>query len=211
MANYEKRFAPRKVELRQDGDKRTIVGYAAVFYRADDPGTQYELWEGVYERIMPGAFDRALGKKDVPAHDARGVFNHDGNYLLGRISAGTARLSVDDIGLRFEIDVPDTTAGRDLLVSLERGDVTGASFAFLPAKGGARWIDDGETEVRELLDLDLFDFGPVTYPAYEATSAGVRSGGEAEEIRASYAAWKDSSTRDSDIVNVSLAMERISR
>jgi hypothetical protein len=153
---------------RSDGKPTRIEGYAAVFYDGT-PGSQYELWENFVERIMPGAFDRALRDK----HDVRGLFNHDANQVLGRTGAGTMRLSVDDTGLRYEIDPGDTTAGRDTVENLDRGDVDGSSFSFIPTVVTTR--EEGDFVVREITDVDLFDVGPVTFPAYEGTSAMARS------------------------------------
>lgn len=171
----ERRFIERgtsrlKLEQRDDGT-RVLVGYAAVFYRADDPGTEYELWGEAVERIMPGAFDAALAEGD----DVRALFNHDSNHLLGRRSSGTLRLTVDAVGLRFEIDLPNTQSGRDTAVSAERGDLTGCSFAFTLREGGSEWRKEGDREVREIRATRLYDVGPVTYPAYKATSVSVRS------------------------------------
>src|SRR5262249_31979044 len=108
----------------------TIVGYAAVFYSATDPGTEYVLadWsdECVVEQIAPGAFDRALKDQD----DVRALFNHNADYVLGRTASGTLRMTEDDKGLRYEADLPDTTVARDLAAMVERGDINGSSFAF---------------------------------------------------------------------------------
>ncbi len=147
----------------------TIVGYGAVFYDPANPATEYELWEDMRERIMPGAFDRALREK----HDARGLFNHDPSALLGRVVAGTMRLSVDSKGLRYEIDKPDTQWGRDVATSIGRGDLSGSSFSFIARR--VVWLELGDVFIRQVEDVDLFDVGPVTYPAYEATSAGLRA------------------------------------
>ncbi|GAF69242.1 unnamed protein product, partial [marine sediment metagenome] len=148
-----------------------LVGYAAVFYRKGDPATEYELWDGVVERVMPGAFDRALREKD----DVRGLFNHDRTLLLGRTSSGTMRLSVDQVGLKYAIDVPDTQAGRDVIIVAERGDLSGSSFSFLPDdSGGVLWREEEDGDIRELHSVKLYDVGPVTFPAYEGTTAGVR-------------------------------------
>src|SRR5688572_16918348 len=73
-------------------------------------------------------------------HDARALFNHDPNMLLGRAGAGTLRLSTDARGLRYEIDIPDTTVGRDVATSIARGDLAGSSFAFsINGKAGQRF------------------------------------------------------------------------
>jgi HK97 family phage prohead protease len=172
------------VETRADG-KPMIVGYAARYFDPADPGTEFALWDDVTERILPGAFDKAVREDDV-----RALFNHSPDMVLGRSTAGTLRLSVDARGLRYEIDPPDTSTARDLLESLKRGDVSGSSFAFNIRGENVRKEakpDGGFRYVRELTDVQLFDVGPVTYPAYPATDAGVRGdyplADEAETVR----------------------------
>lgn len=171
----ERRMTPAgeiKIETRNDGGKM-LVGYGAVFYRDGEAGTEYRLAPDVVERIAPTAFDRAIQQK----HDARGLFNHDPNMLLGRVGAGTMRLSTDKIGLRYEIDLPDTQLGKDIPALISRGDLKGSSFSFrINGKTGQRFDKGKEFDVRNILDVDLYDAGPVTYPAYEGTTAAVRSG-----------------------------------
>ena len=161
----ERRFFP--VEVRAD-ESGNITGHAAVFYREADPGTEFELFPGLVERIMPNAFDRAVAEDDV-----RALFNHDSNQVLGRNRAGTLQLTVDDKGLRFDIDPPDTQLGRDLQVSLKRGDITGSSFAFRAVEEKFI-VKDDNTEVREIHAAELFDVGPVTFPAYTAADSSAR-------------------------------------
>lgn len=172
----ETRHCPQevKVDVRQvDGTQlKQIIGYAAVYYRAGDPSTEFHMFGDLVERIMPGAFDGMVAEDDV-----RALVNHDRNRLLGRTTAGTLRLYADDVGLRYEIDVPDTQAGRDAVVSVQRRDMTGSSFAFV-TKGGKRgkvlWREEGDTDIREIHNLEGFDVGPVTYPAYQGTSSEAR-------------------------------------
>lgn len=199
MAQLERRFvsttqAPVTVETRDDG-KKTITGYGAVFYRDNEPGTEFRLWADVVERIDRRAFDRALSE----SHDARGLFNHDPSNLLGRVASGTMRLSVDDIGLRYEIDVPDTQVGRDVVTSIERGDLTGSSFSFTATR--QTWTERSDApDIRMIEDLQLYDTGPVTYPAYQATTAGTRSEGPQED-RADYEAFKSRLKYRQDLIN----------
>lgn len=180
----ERRMTPAgeiRVENRDDGGKM-LVGYGAVFYREGEAGTEYRLAEDVVERISPTAFKRALDEKQ----DARGLFNHDPNMLLGRAAAGTLRLSTDSRGLRYEIDLPDTQTGKDVAASISRGDLTGSSFSFrINGKSGQRFEKAKGYDVRHIVDVDLYDVGPVTFPAYEGTTTAVRSGdcGDAIEAR----------------------------
>lgn len=167
----ERRMTPSgsiAVETRENGTK-AVTGYAAVFHRETDPGTEYQLAKDFKERIAPSAFNRALNEK----HDARALFNHDPNMLLGRVGAGTLRLSADGVGLRYEIDLPDTQVGRDLAESIARGDLTGSSFAFRVVKQSFSKGD--KHDIRNIEDVDLLDVGPVTYPAYKSTTTGLRS------------------------------------
>lgn len=148
-----------RVEKRED-EARKIVGHAAVFNKIDGP-------EWFREQIAPGAFADSIKDDDV-----RALFNHDPNFVLGRNRAGTLELREDKTGLHMEIDCPNTQVARDLLTSIERGDVDQASFAFQAID--AAWDTvDGE-EVRTLKKVRLFDVSPVTFPFYEATDVSLR-------------------------------------
>jgi len=170
-----------KLETRAAGDgKETglpmIRGTAAVYYsESDKAGTQYRLWSDVFERIRPGAFDKAVGRDDV-----RALQNHDPRMILGRSVAQTLTLSLEAYGLDYLIDTPDTQAGRDTVIAIQRKDITGSSFAFRVETGGEAWSEEKTAEgvpyyVRDVTAVELFDVGPVTYPAYTATAAGTRS------------------------------------
>ncbi|MGE0698782.1 MAG: HK97 family phage prohead protease [Hyphomicrobiaceae bacterium] len=155
------------VELRAGGDKKSprLIGHAAVYNSpSQDLG-------GFTEIVKPGAFTRTL-KTD---RDPLALVQHMPQLVLGRRSAGTLRLAEDQRGLAFEIDVPETTAARDLLVSVERGDVRGASFAFSVPAGGDRWEVRGNNVVRELVDVDLHEITITAQPAYLDTSVARRS------------------------------------
>lgn len=153
--------------LPAEGDQPAkIVGYAAVFDQESEP------LGGFVEVIAPGAFDDVLGA------DVRGLFNHDPNYLLGRTASGTLVLSVDAVGLRYEITPPDTQTVRDLVLApLARGDLSGSSFAFRVARGGDRWDEDGDGRVIRTITRvgELLDVGPVAFPAYPDSTAAQRS------------------------------------
>jgi HK97 family phage prohead protease len=190
------------VEIRQEEDgTRYLVGYGAVFWdREDRAGTQYALYPGMVERIMPGAFDEAIGNKD----DARGLFNHDSSAVLGRTASGTMVLSVDSVGLRYEIELADKQLTRDLVTDIERGDITGSSFAFNIRAGGVKWVEEEQEDgmvldVREIHSVRLFDTGPVTYPAYTGTSVGTRDQKNLEDERALYIKERDPDRRSIEL------------
>lgn len=181
-----------RVERRADGDAQVpyIVGHASVF---DEWTTLYEgRYYMVREIVRKGAFKRAIKEKQ----DVRALFNHNPNFILGRTSNKTLMLSEDDIGLATQTLPLDTPTVRDrVLAPLERGDLDGMSFSFWPRAGdrttketnGVTIITEGGERVTirsegdrrieevELLDVDLFDVGPVTFPQYTGTDVGLRS------------------------------------
>src|SRR5207245_7114093 len=109
-----------RIEKRSDGKPSLITGYPAKFNKLSQ-----QMW-GMGEQIMPGAVKRTLAE----GADVRGLLNHDPNLVLGRNKAGTMRLKEDGVGLRMEIDAPDTQVARDLMTSIDRGDITQGSFRF---------------------------------------------------------------------------------
>ncbi len=148
-----------RIETREDGQE--VVGHASVFNSlSEDLG-------GFREMIAPDAFS------DVLNDDVRALFNHDPNMILARTKSGTLRLSVTEKGLEYRFDAPDTTAGRDLLVSLKRGDIDQSSFGFRVADDV--WEKrDGEV-VRVITKFErLFDVSPVVFPAYPDTDVAKR-------------------------------------
>lgn len=189
VAEREERRALREpIEFREaDGGGATISGYAAVFNKETVIGGS--MW-GFREQIAPHAFDDAITRDDV-----RALFNHDPNMLLGRSVNGTLRLSVDKKGLKYEVDLPDTTVARDVRELIKRGDVSGSSFAFHVDEDGSEWDDSemkkGKLPLRTITKAELFDVSPVTYPAYPQTSVSARSKAEAaveaEKTRATQA------------------------
>lgn len=161
---YEQRHFAGALELRQDDQGHdTIHGHAAVFESLSlDLG-------GFQEKIDRRAFRATLRDQD----DVRALWNHEPGLVLGRTESGTLKLSVDQRGLVFEIDPPATSWARDHLETMRRGDVSQASFGFIARKDDWQEGDDGELPTRTLLDVQLLDVSPVTYPAYTATDTEV--------------------------------------
>lgn len=140
-----------------------IVGYAALFDVTADLG-----W--VTESIARGAFRNSLERKD----DVRALFNHDPNFVLGRSKSGTLELTEDDKGLRVKILPPDTTLGRDIVKSIERGDISQMSFGFYIDSEVASYPENDKPHFT-ILQASLFDVSPVTFPAYEETEVDIKS------------------------------------
>ena len=165
MRPSERRYYTTEFEARAVGSEFRIQGHAAVFNRlSQDLG-------GFVERIAPGAFTKTIQEADV-----RALFNHDASLILGRTKAGTLRLAEDKTGLLYDVELPDTSYGRDLMVSIERGDVTQSSFGFRVIDDSWDRTDDGYP-MRTLREVSLQngDVSPVTYPAYSDTDVASRA------------------------------------
>ena len=153
-------FDVQDLELRMDGDKPTVVGYGAVFNSmSNDLG-------GFREYISPKAFEGRL------EDDVRFLVNHDANLVLARTTNGTLRLSVDEKGLRYEADMPNTSTARDLMELLKNGTISQSSFAFT--------VEEDSWEIKDGMNIrtidkvsQLYDVSSVTYPAYNAASSSV--------------------------------------
>lgn len=161
-------FGLDSIEVRAGDDgKSKIRGHAAVFDKLSDV-----LFGSFRERIDPGAFADVIKTDDV-----RALFNHDPNYILGRTKSGTLILEEDAKGLYIEIDPPDTTVARDLIVSIERGDISQMSFSFSVNQKDEEWdTPAGKMATRTIRKVErLYDVSAVTYPAYPQTDVKIRS------------------------------------
>jgi HK97 family phage prohead protease len=159
--DVEKRTLVRPVELRAKDGARMAAGYAALFNSETDIGGYFR------EVIAPGAFADAIGG------DVLALYDHDMGRVIGRSTAGTLRMTEDDTGLAVEIDLPDTTDGRDLTALMERGDIRGMSFGFMVTK--ETWDETVEPPLRTIQGLDLIEVSAVARPAYSDTSIALRS------------------------------------
>jgi HK97 family phage prohead protease len=164
MADQERRTISQPVEYRQADEGARLSGYAAIF---DSPT---EIAGMFREIVAPGAFAKAVADDDV-----RALFNHDANFVLGRTTSRTLRLTEDATGLRYDVDPPDTQWARDLMVSVQRGDVSQSSFAFEVLEDEWSYGTRGEMPTRTIRAVKLYDVSPVTYPAYESTTVSARS------------------------------------
>ncbi|MCJ2044732.1 HK97 family phage prohead protease [Methylobacterium sp. J-078] len=156
-ATPERRSA--SVEVRAKG--RRLEGHAALF------GVEARI--GTFsETIRAGAFKGSLGR------DVLALVDHDPGRVLARTKSGTLRLAEDTRGLAFDLDVPDTSQGRDILALAERGDLGGMSFGFTAEPGGDAWTG----EKRELRSVTLHEISVVlAWPAYQGTVVNARSRG----------------------------------
>lgn len=164
MRELELRNHSGAVEFRASDKGGTLRGYASVFNRLS------QNLGGFVERVDPAAFNKSLAD-GIPVF-AR--YNHDDNHLLGTTEAETLRLSVDGTGLHYEVDLPDTSSGRDVRVLAERGDLRHSSFAFRTLDDEWDFTPEG-FPMRTLLAVQLVDVAPVNNPAYRDTTTGLRS------------------------------------
>ena len=161
MKKIERRtYTVRNVEARSEDGEMRLSGYAAVF---NEPSLPLPF----REYIAPGAFRKTL--QETP--DVRLLINHEG-LPLARTKNGTMTLTEDEVGLRFDAVLADTSESRDLYKLIDRGDVDQMSFAFRVIR--QKW--NGDRSERTLTEVSLADgdVSVVTYPAYPATSVEAR-------------------------------------
>jgi uncharacterized protein len=158
LSKIETRVTPIDFEVREESDGMHLTGYAARFNEPSEPLP-------FVERIAPGAFKRSLRSRN----DIKLLWNHDSSMVLGSTRAGTLTLTEDEQGLRVDATLPDTTAGRDARVLIQRGDVTGFSFGFTVPKGGDTWNEDGTERTLKSVRLMEVSTG-VAFPAYPTTN-----------------------------------------
>jgi len=169
----EIRYTSGVVELRASSDGARLGGYALKFNKLS------RNLGGFVERIAPGALTKTL--KD--GGDVLCRYQHEDEFLLGRTSSGTLRLSVDEVGLLYEVDLPNTSYARDLEALADRKDVQHSSFAFQLMPGGDDWSLTPEGfPLRTLTELHLVDVAPVVNPAYLDTTSGLRSLAESRNL-----------------------------
>lgn len=143
-----------------------ITGYAAVFNSKTSIGGWFD------EVIEPGAFARSLSENG----DIRALFNHNWDNVLGRTKSGTLRLEEDERGLKFEIELPNTSVGRDLAESMDRGDINQCSFGFWITE--ENWDYNVEPALRTIKEVELYEISVVSIPAYDDTEASLVRGKE---------------------------------
>lgn len=173
-------MATSRTVIRADDTPGTLgrlEGYAAVF----GVDTVIDSWEGKFiERIAPGAFGKSIKER---GDKVKILFNHGFDPSIGDKPLGKPEtIREDETGLWHSTPLDDTSYNRDLAASLRSGALDGQSFRFSVIRD--EWEEpEGGLPIRTLRELRLYEMGVVTFPAYEATTAGVRA-------REAYAAWR---------------------
>lgn len=168
-----------RLEIRQtqgDAESRTISGYASSF--DEDYTLIYDYWgEKFYERVMPGAFAKSLAQRT----DQVMLLNHDYDKLVGKRGVNLT-LEEDEKGLRFEIDLPNTRDGNDLLEMVRSGLIDGCSFGFYVTDEDVRW-DDKNNMYRDIKEVELREITATPFPAYSSTTISENRSINVAELR----------------------------
>ena len=190
--NLESRF-----ETREDGTE-FVSGYGAVF------NSKSENLGGFYEFISPSA----ITQETIDKSDIRALINHDQNLVLARSTSGTLKVEVDEKGMRYSFDIPQTSYGKDLAINMKNGNISQSSFAFTIATNGDNWSTDEEgNDIRTITKIDrLYDVSPGVYPAYSQAESDLVV---AQRGLAMYKEKQEIKEEENDLVARSLAKLKI--
>lgn len=176
--NMQTRSAPVQFETREEDGELYIEGYFSVF------NTEYRLWDGASETVLPGAFSGAL------SGDIRALIDHDTRLVLGRTKARTLELREDSRGLwgRIRVNRNDVDA-MNLYSRIQRGDVDQCSFGFDINQEEYVERDDGSVQWR-IKAVTLYEVSVVTFPAYAETSVQARKAEYDQVQQRKHEVWK---------------------
>jgi HK97 family phage prohead protease len=184
-------------EVRAEGDGMTFTGYASVFNSpSEDLG-------GFIEYVAPGAFKRSLQSRN----EVKLLWNHDSGEPLASLRGGTMQLVEDSRGLKVTASLPQTSRGRDVAELLRTKVIDSMSFGFNVIKDS--WSTNGQT--RTLESVRLFEVSIVSFPAYEATTAQVRSSQTINPDQLADALLKLESGEELDEANANLITDVVNK
>jgi HK97 family phage prohead protease len=167
-----RQLATEKLEVRAalEGSKRTIGGYAVKY---NTPTLMRDRWGDEWlEEISSGAFDKSLQNRNQ-----KSLWNHDTSKPLGSCKSGTLRFNSDITGLNYDVDPPNNSWGNDAYESVSRGDIDGSSFGFICLNDVWSKVQYEGREIykRSIVEAELFEVSPCTFPAYESSEISCRS------------------------------------
>lgn len=158
-------YIATQFETREEQESGDLI-LSGYFIRFDE---ETELWPGYFEVIKRAGVEEAIKNADI-----RALFNHDDNLVLGRTGNSTVSLKVDDKGLYGDIIInrkdPDAMGA---YARVQRGDIVGCSFGFMPIKVDTIEREDG-SYLDTVLELEIFEVSPCTFPAYPQTEIAAR-------------------------------------
>lgn len=192
----------------ESGGKNYIDFYAAVFSQRSK--LIREWGEVFYEIIAPTAFDGVMADGGL---NVIATIDHDRKKMIGRSKSGTLNLTVDAIGLKCSVEVPDTSTGRDLLVMVERGDYFECSFIYTIAENGVNYNRSEEIPVRTITNIArLIDVSIVIDGAFANTKISTRDYDEDEEIDETESENTNTAARDQhDILDKRIRILKLSK
>ena len=161
------RSAPFELRNAADGDGFTLEGYGAVF----DQPTRIDSWEGRFDEVLArGAFTKTLSERRPVLQFDHGRDAATGSVPIGRIED----IHEDDHGLYVRARLHDNARVEPIRQAIESGAIDGMSFRFRVTR--EEWDEKAvDAPLRTIREVELFEVGPVVFPAYEATTVGVRS------------------------------------
>ncbi|HEL1749277.1 TPA: HK97 family phage prohead protease [Streptococcus suis] len=170
-----KAYMATQFQTREEQESGDLI-LSGYFIKFDE---ETELWPGYFEVIKREGVEKAIKDADI-----RALFNHDHSLVLGRTGNDTVRLGVDDVGLFGDIIInKDDPQAVGAYARVQRGDVIGCSFGFFPIKINTEERDDG-TYLDTILDLEIFEVSPCTFPAYPQTEIAARQKDFESQLRA---------------------------
>lgn len=169
-------YAPHLAEE----NSRIVEGYAIVFNQQSR-----QLYDKASKKVFTEIIDpRAVTKTFLDDQDVKMLYNHSNDMLLARSTYGFGTLSyeIDEYGVKYRFEMPNTTVGNDVLELIRRGDVWGCSFAFSYAKDGVRDEKRNGQNFRTVIQMaSIDDFSIVVDPAYLGTYVTTREFSVPEE------------------------------
>ncbi|HEL2668239.1 TPA: HK97 family phage prohead protease [Streptococcus suis] len=170
-----KAYMATQFQTREEQESGDLI-LSGYFIKFDE---ETELWPGYFEVIKREGVEKAIKDADI-----RALFNHDHSLVLGRTGNDTVRLGVDDVGLFGDIVInKDDPQAVGAYARVQRGDVIGCSFGFFPIKINTEERDDG-SYLDTILDLEIFEVSPCTFPAYPQTEIAARQKDFESQLRA---------------------------
>ncbi|XCY62358.1 HK97 family phage prohead protease [Streptococcus iniae] len=160
-----KAYMATQFQTREEQESGDLI-LSGYFIKFDE---ETELWPGYFEVIKREGVEKAIHGADI-----RALFNHDHSLVLGRTGNETVTLGVDDIGLFGDIVInKNDPQAVGAYARVQRGDVIGCSFGFMPIKINTEERDDG-SYLDTILELEIFEVSPCTFPAYPQTEIVAR-------------------------------------
>lgn len=160
-----KAYMATRFQTREEQESGDLI-LSGYFIKFDE---ETELWPGYFEVIKREGVEKAIQGADI-----RALFNHDHSLVLGRTGNETVTLSVDDVGLFGDIVINrNDPQAIGAYARVQRGDVIGCSFGFMPIKINTEERDDG-SYLDTILELEIFEVSPCTFPAYPQTEIAAR-------------------------------------